>query len=416
MLMKGAAVMAASSVSPAPAAAAEKRAAGTLAADEAHWRTIARDFNVTDEFVNLENGNWGIMARPVLEKYLAHTRMVNYENSYFSRRKYADRYREALARIAAALGAQTDEIALTRGATEALQGLIGGYRGLKAGDAVMYADLDYGSIQAAFDHLAARDGCAVVRLAIPEPADKEGLVAFYRDALAANPAVKLVLLTHVSHRTGLVIPVREIAAEARAAGADVIVDAAHSWGQLDFSIDDLGADFVGVNLHKWIGAPLGVGAMYIRRDRLDMIAPNMSAGTWAQDRIFGRVHTGTSNFAAVLTVPDALDYHDAVGRANKEARLRYLRNLWVAEARPLDRIDILTPDDPALHAGITAFRLKDAVSADDNKAIAEKLLQEHGVFTVHRTGVARGACVRATPSIYNSGDDCLRLGEALKTL
>ena len=416
MLMKGAAVMAASSVSPAPAAAAQKRAALALAEDEAHWRAVARDFDVTDDFVNLENGNWGIMARPVLEKYIAHTRTVNYENAYFSRRKYADRYREALGRIAAALGAQTDEIALTRGATEALQGLIGGYRGLKPGDAVMYADLDYGSIQATFDHLAAQNGCAVVRLEIPEPADKDGLVAFYRNALAANPDVKLLLLTHVSHRTGLAMPVKEIAAAARAAGADTIVDAAHSWGQLDFSVADLGADFVGFNLHKWIGAPLGVGAMYIRRARLEAIAPNMSAGAQRQDRVSGRVHTGTSNFAAVLTVPDALDYHEAVGRANKEARLRHLRNLWVAEARPLDRIDVLTPDDPALHGGITAFRLKGAVSAEDNKAIAEKLLQEHGVFTVHRTGVARGACVRATPAIYNSADDCLRLGEALKTL
>ena len=390
--------------------------AAAVARDEAFWRNVAAQFDVTPDIVNLENGNWGIMSRPVMERYMAHTRMVNRDNSYYSRRQFRTDYLAIRARLAGALGAAESEIALTRGATEALKGLIAGYRGLKPGDAVMYADLDYGSIQACMDWRAAQDECAIVKLTIPEPSDHDGLIAFYREALEKNPSTKLLLLTHISHRTGLAIPVRDITEIARAMGADVVVDAAHSWGQMDFTVGDLGADFVGFNMHKWIGAPLGVGAVYIKENRIDDIAPDPAAGAWERDLTTGRIHTGTFNYAAFLTIPDALDFHETVGPAAKEARLRYLRELWVKKARKIDALDILTPEDARLHAGITSFRFKGKTSLDDNKEIAQRLLEDYKVYTVHRTGVAAGACVRVTPSIYNSEADMARLAQALQDI
>ncbi|MGF1454088.1 MAG: aminotransferase class V-fold PLP-dependent enzyme [Alphaproteobacteria bacterium] len=424
-VLEGAAGLAASSLASQPLMASAtpqvaptgaRPSAEMLASDEAFWRGIAALYETTDDIVNLENGNWGLMAQPVLERYLALTRMVNRQNSYYARRAYGPDVLAARARVAATLGAGEDEIVFTRGATEALKGIIGGYSKLKPGDAVMYADLDYGSIQASMDWLAARDGASVVRLEVPEPATHDGLIDFYTDALKANPAVRLLLLTHVSHRTGLVIPVKAITAAARALGVDVVVDAAHSWGQIDFRIDDLGADFVGFNLHKWIGAPVGVGLAYIRRERLADIAPDMASGAWEQDRISGRVHTGTANFAAILAVPHALDFHDRVGPARKEARVRHLRTLWVDAARGIPGLQILTPEDPRLHAGITSFRFAGQGSVEANKAIAARLLDEHSIFTVHRSGVAAGACIRVTPSLYNSAADVQRLVPALAAI
>ncbi len=381
-----------------------------------YWDGIRALYETADDFTNLENGNWGLMAQPVLEDYLSLTRMVNRRNSHYARRDYAQDYRAARARVAAALGAGEDEIAFTRGATEALKGIIGGYSNLKAGDGVMFADLDYGSVQASMEWLAARDGASVVRLAVPEPVSHDGLIDFYTEALDANPSVRLLLLTHVSHRTGLVIPVKPIIAAARARNVDVVVDAAHSWGQIDFRIDDLGADFVGFNLHKWIGAPIGVGLAYIRRDRLGDIAPDMASGAWEQERISGRVHTGTSNYAALLAVPAALDFHERVGRTQKEARLRYLRKIWVDAARDIPGLQILAPDDPRLHAGITSFRFMGQTSVEANKTIAARLLEEHGLFTVHRGGVAAGACVRVTPALYNTPADFEKLAPALSAI
>src|SRR5690606_3806743 len=111
---------------------------------------------------------------------------------------------------------------------------------------------------------------------------------------------------HVSNKTGLVVPVAGIAALARQRGADAIVDAAHSIGQLNVTVPDIGADFVGFNFHKWIGAPLGVGVFYIRKDRLADVDRMMGDEESPASSILSRVHTGTTNFAAFLTIPAAL--------------------------------------------------------------------------------------------------------------
>ncbi|MDQ7019747.1 MAG: aminotransferase class V-fold PLP-dependent enzyme [Robiginitomaculum sp.] len=417
--LKGAAILGTAAFIPAGVHGKDAKETNTvmdLTQDEKYWAEIAMDFDVTPDVINLENGYWGLMSRPVLEKYIANTRAVNRNNSYYARRGYKEDFPAILRRIERELGARRGEIVLTRNATEALQGLINGYDRLKPGEAVMYADLDYYSMIAAMDTLAARQSCEVVRLNIPEPVDYDGILEFYRAALADHPKVRLLLLTQIGHRTGLQIPVREITKMARAAGVDVIVDAAHSYGQLDVKIDDIGADFIGFNLHKWIGAPLGVGAMYIRENRLGDIAPNPSAAPSEKDGIEGRVHTGTTNFAAVMTIPDAFDYHARIGAGHKEARLRYLRDVWVEAVRDIENLRVLTGNDPRLHGGITSFRFDGKTSVAENKAIVERLLKDHGIFTVHRDGVANGACVRVTPSIYNSVDDVQQLARALRAL
>ena len=381
--------------------------------DEAVWARFGAQYDVKPGIINAENGNWGLMARPVLDAYKAHTERVNRDNSYFSRREYRPIWQDVVSQVTARMGAQDGEVALTRGASEALQCIIGGYNQLNAGDAVMFADLDYGSIMQAMRWRAQQSGAEVVELTVPEPATREALIALYADAFERHPNTRLLLLTHLSHRTGLVMPVREIADIAHARGIDVVVDAAHSWGQIDFQVPDLGADFVGFNLHKWVGAPIGVGAMYIQADRLNRVSPNLSAGAWEQDRIEGRVHTGTSNLAAYMTVPDAFAWQDEMGAASKAARLKYLRSLWVNTCREVDGIEILTPEEDGLHAGITSFRLSGMISVDDNKAIAAHMLDAHDVFTVHRTGVAKGACIRVTPGYYSSAEDMHKTAAAI---
>ncbi|WP_084399087.1 aminotransferase class V-fold PLP-dependent enzyme [Henriciella aquimarina] len=381
--------------------------------DEAYWARVAANYDVTGDITNVENGNWGLMAHPVLDAYKAHTERVNRDNSYFARRAYGPIFMDILEETATRLGASTDEIAFTRGATEALQNLIAGYNRLEPGDAVMMADLDYGSVMNTMRWKASQAGAETIEIAIPEPATHDAVLETYRAALTSHPNTRLLLLTHISHRTGLVMPVREISEMAHEQGVDVVVDAAHSWGQMDFTAPDLGADFIGFNLHKWIGAPIGVGAMYIRKGRLGDIDPNMSAGPGEVDSIHGRVHTGTSNFAAYMSVPDAFAFQDTMGWPEKAARLSHLRDLWVSQCQGVEGVEVLTPDDPRMHAGITSFRFSGMASEDENKAIAAYLLEHHQVFTVHRTGVTAGACIRVTPGYYNSARDMQRAAAAI---
>ena len=384
-----------------------------LAMDENYWQQVSQLYDVKKDIINVENGNWGIMSKPVMTAYFAHTERVNRDNSFFSRREFWPEIKAITNNAAQHLGTKTSEIAFTRGATEALQNLIAGYNHLTADDSLLYTDLDYDSMQLAMSAKAKSTGAKEIRLTIPEPYNYDQLIAFYEQAFTTHKNCRLLLLTHISHRTGLALPVKEITSIAKNHGIDVIVDAAHSWGQMDFDVDDLGADFIGFNLHKWIGAPIGVGVMYIRHSRLESIATNMSASKNQETSILGRVHSGTSNFAAFLAVKEAFAFHDMIGAANKEARLRYLRSLWVNQVKSVPGVEVLTPEDERLHAGITSFRLHDLKTASQNKAISEYLLKNHRVFTVHRTGIDNGCCVRVTPSNYNSAADMQATAEAI---
>ena len=384
-----------------------------LARNETWWRSVAALYDRTDEIVNLENGYWGMMARPVLDAFIGNTERVNCETSWYARREFPADARRVVERLAKAFGCAPEELAITRNATEALQILITGYNRLRPGDAVIYADVDYPAMQTAMAHLAARRGVEVVKIDLPEPASHQGLIDAYERALNDHPRTRLLLLTHLTHRTGLMIPVREITEMAKARGADVVVDAAHSWGQVPFDAPDLGADFIGFNLHKWLGAPVGLGLMYVRRERIADLDPYLGEPAYAQDDIRGKVHLGTTNFAALLTIPDALNLHESIGVTRKAARLRYLRNRWVEAVRDRPGIDILVPDDERLHGGITGFRLTGKNGLDENKALVRKLAEELGVYITHRSGLASGACVRVTPSVFTSAAEVDRLAEAL---
>lgn len=384
-----------------------------VAKDEAYWQRVAAYYRVAKTFTNLEAGFWGMMSLPVLAQYERNVERVNAESSHYARGEYLRDAEAARARAAALVGADVSEVAFTRNATEALQALMSGYNRLKPGDVVLYADLDYPSMQYVMNWLVDRRGVRVVRIAIPEPATKDNVLQIYSDALSANPQVRLVLLTHINNKTGLIAPTARIAEMAREKGADVIVDAAHSLGQTTVTVSDIGADFVGFNLHKWIGAPLGVGLAYIRKGRVDDIDRMMADEDNPPDSVLSRVHTGTMNFASVMTVPAAIDFHTSVGPAYKAARVRYLRDRWVNQVRGVAGVEILAPDDHDMVAAITSFRCLGRTTKEANDAIVDELFKKYGIFTVRRTGVARGDCVRVTPSLYNAPGDVDRLAQAL---
>lgn len=386
------------------------------ARDEAYWKKVAARYRVMDGTRNLEAGYYGMLATPVLEAFHRHIDRVNRASSYFARREFPAIATAIRARVAASLGARPTEIAFTRSATESLQVLIGQYNGVKGGDTLLYSDIDYMAMQWAMNALGERTGARVVRFDVPEPGSRASIVAAYTAALDANPRTRLLLLTHCNNKSGLIIPVKEIAALAQARGIDVVVDAAHSVGHVPLSLPDLGAPFVGFNLHKWIGAPIGVGAFYIREDRLSMIDRAHADEGAPITSIDSRIHTGTTHFATVMTVPDALDFHESIGIEHKSARLRFLRDRWAVPARSIPGVDILTPDEPGMVGAITSFRIKGRGDRQSNQGVVRALVEEHGVFTCWRNGLARGDCVRVTPALYSSPTDADRLVSALRIL
>ncbi|WP_454863919.1 aminotransferase class V-fold PLP-dependent enzyme [Pseudomonas hormoni] len=385
------------------------------ARDEMFWQTFADRYAVEPGPINLENGYFGRMSRTVIEEYQRNIELINRSNSVHVRQRFErDENLAILAQLSDLIGVAAESVALTRNASDGLQSLIRNYNRLQPGDQVLICDLEYDTVKGAMRWLARHRGVEVIEIDHAHPASFDSLLATYRDAFARYPKLKLMALTHVTHRTGLVMPVKAIVAAAREHGIDVILDGAHALGQIEFKLDDLGVAFAGFNLHKWIGAPLTLGFMYIAPERLADIDPDMGEMHFPVTDIRARTPYSTPNIPALLTLPLVFEEHRAMGgSAAKGARLNYLRNRWVNAVRDLAGIDVMTPDDPRLYCGITAMRF---TRHADQQAMAERLLKDYNLFTVTRSGAASGPCIRITPGLTTTAAHMDVLTQALHEL
>lgn len=382
------------------------------ARDEAFWQTFADRYDAQPGPINLENGYFGRMSRTVIEEYQRHIEQINSSNSVHVRQRFEKiESVQIRGQLADLLRVPAEAVALTHNATQGLQSLIRNYNRLQPGDQVLICDLEYDTVKGAMRWLAKNRGVEVIEIEHAHPASFDSLVESYRSAFAQHPRLKLMALTHVTHRTGLVMPVKAIAALAREHGVDVILDGAHALGQIEFDLDELGIAFAGYNLHKWIGAPLTLGFIYIAPHRLGDIDPDMGEFHFPPSDIRSRTPYSTPNIPALLTLPLVFEEHRSIGgAAAKGARLNYLRNLWVEAVRNVPGIDVMTPDDPRLYCGITSMRF---TGQADQQVMVERLLSEYNLFTVARSGSACGPCIRITPGLISTARDMRLMAQAL---
>ena len=385
------------------------------ARDEHFWHAITQRYDLAPGPINLENGYFGRMTRGVAQDYERQVDFINRSNAVHVRQRFDNTQNlEIRDQLANMLKVSPASIALTNRASDALQSLIRNYKGLQPGDQLLICDLEYHSVEYAMRWVAQQRGLDVIEITHAHPATYESLLNSYREAFAQHPRIKLMALTHVTHRTGLVMPVQAIIELAREHGVEVILDGAHALGQIEFDLPAMGVAFAGFNLHKWIGAPLTLGFMYIDPQRLADIEPDMGSQHYPEPDIRNRAPYGTPNIPAWLTLPKVLQEHiDLGGAPVKGARLKYLRDLWVSEARRLPGIEVLTPDDPRLYCAITSMRF---THVDDQQPLVERLLKDYNIFTVARNGSACGSCIRITVGMATTLDDIHQLIRALREM
>ena len=384
------------------------------AENEHHWHAIAQRYEQEPGPINLENGYFGRMSRAVQAHYVEHVAFINRSNALYVRQRFEQGENVEIRRqLAELINVDPESVAFTRNATEALQSLIRNYNRLQPGDQVLISDLEYDTVKGAMRWLAGVRGVEVIELSHVHPASFDSLVQAYRAAFEQYPRLKLMALTHVTHRTGLVMPVEAIATLAREHNVDVILDGAHALGQIDFDLAQLGIQFAGFNLHKWIGAPLTLGFLYIAPERLADIDPDMGEFHYPATDVRARTSYSTPNFPALMTLPLVFEEHRALGgSAAKGARVNYLRDLWVSQMRSLAGIEVLTPDDPRLYCGITAFKFV----GRDQQMMVDRLLKDYDLFTTTRVGASFGSCIRVTPGLVTSATDIAVLVNAITEL
>lgn len=377
------------------AAAVADRAKATpeeLAADEGFWSEVTRDFSPAPDFLNLEYGYFHAAALPTLEVELRAAREINRRNSFYKRVQMRPDQEAARTALAALAGVTPDEIAVTRNTTESLNIVIQGLD-LAPGDEIVYGDQDYGSMEEALQQKAKRQGVVLRKVAIPlDPKSDEEIVEAYFSAV--TPRTRLLHVTHMINITGQVLPVRKISDAAHARGIEVVVDAAHSFAHIDFKISDLGCDYLGTSLHKWLCSPLGMGLLYVRRDKITKVWPLFGDTRRAADDIRKLEKLGTRPESAHIGVLEAIRFHEAIGSARKQARLRYLHSSWASAVRTMPRVYVLTPADPARHGAVGNVGIEGVAP----RALADYWMKEHSIFTVGiEHPVVRG--VRVTPGV-----------------
>jgi selenocysteine lyase/cysteine desulfurase len=366
-------------------------------------------FKLTPDYINLENGYYCFQPEEVLAAFIQNVRTINLEASHYMRtRQYDDKLR-ARTRLAAMAGCSPDELIITRNTTESLDTVISGFD-WKPGDEAVMANQDYGAMLDMFKLQARRRGMRNVMIDIPmDPKSDDDVVQVYANTL--TPQTRLLMIPHMVNITGHILPVRAICDMAHARNVPVMVDGAHAFAHLEYRIPDLHCDYYGASLHKWLATPLGAGILYVKRDRIASLWPVFADLSMADDDIRKLNHTGTHPVHTDLTIENSIAFHETIGIARKEARLRFLQQYWTTKVRGLPRIVMNTPSDPKRTGGIANVGIQGIAPAD----LAKTLLERYKVFTVAINGaLVKG--VRVTPQVYTSTAELDTFVRALREL
>jgi isopenicillin-N epimerase len=380
-----------------------------LARDETYWREIQQAFTLDRTIINLNNGGCCPSPRVVHEAFKRYLDISNQAPVYHMWQILEPNIETVRRRLAAEFGCDPEELAITRNASEALQIAQLGID-LKAGDEVVTTNQDYGRMLDTWDQRARRDGITVNKISFPVPPPSMNDLA---DRLlgAITPRTKVLHFCHITNLTGQIFPVRQICDAARAKGVKTIVDGAHAFAHFPYTLSDLGCDYYGTSLHKWLLAPIGTGFLYVRRENIEPLWPlTATALSRAKDiRKFEEI--GTHPAANHNAIAEALNFHEGIGSERKAARLRYLRNRWVDQLKTDPRIRIHTSMDPAQSCAIGTVQITTVPTAK----VVPQLWDKWRIIAtpiVH----AEYEGIRVTPNVYTTLEEIDTFVAAMKRI
>lgn len=380
-----------------------------LASDEDFWSWVRHNYTTSTNLINLNNGGVSPHPKVVQDAVQRFTELSNEAPSYYMWRvfeKGRESIREKLADLA---GVSSEEIAINRNTTEALDTIIFGFD-MQKGDEFVTSNFIYPNMNQAWMQREMREGVVRKVAKIPMPStDVDAIVKAYTDQFTSK--TKVVLIEHVINWTGQVLPVAAIAAEAKKRGILVMVDGAHSFAHLDFKISDLNCDYFGTSLHKWLCAPFGTGMLWMRKE---LIAKHWALfpGPEPQSEDVRKFEMqGTRDVPAELAIGQAIEFHLSIGGARKYERLHYLKQYWVSRVKDIEGIQFWCPEEKGFSGALTTFGIKGKTAKD----IHDHLWKDSRIHTTTITheGV-EGA--RVTPNVYTSTKDLDTLVAAIKRL
>lgn len=365
------------------------------AVDEDYWTVIQQAFSVTRGIVNLNNGGVSPSPRMVTEAFVRYTWQQEDATAYTMWQILEPQSETVRTGLAEIFGCSSEEIAITRNASESLEILLMGMD-LKSGDEILTTTQDYPRMLTTLKQRELREGLKLNLIKIPiAPNNVDDIAAAFERSI--TPRTKLILISHQINLTGQITPVKKVCEMARSRGIETIVDGAHAFAQFDFKQADLGCDYYGTSLHKWIYAPKGTGMLYVKKDKIAKIWALMASEDRNKNDIRKFEEIGTHSAAMRLAIGEAILFHNAIGGKRKEERLRYLSRYWMNRLKDVPKVGFNTSFDPKQSCAIANVKIEGV----DPVAIGSYLMSKHKIFTtpiVHEefTGI------RITPNVYTT--------------
>lgn len=371
--------------------AVASRSPEDVAQDEFYWREIQSGFTLDRTLTNLNNGNSCPTPRVVHETLKRYMDFSNQLPVHY-RSQLSRNVETVRRRLAEEFGCDTEEVAITRNSSEALQIAQNGLD-LEPGDDVLTTEQDYGRMLTTWDQRVRRDGITLTRINFPVPTTQDDL--YERFERAITPRTKVLHFCHITNLTGQLFPVQRLSRMARARGLVTICDGAHAVAHFPFQLRDLECDYYGTSLHKWLLAPHGTGFLYVRRENIAKTWPLQAAPRRQDEDIRKFEAIGTHPAAARAAIAEALAFHQAIGAERKAARLRYLTMRWANRLKDHPRIKINSSLEPGQTWGLANV----GIEGIDTRALTRFFWDEYRIVI---NAIVRDEYegLRVTPNVY----------------
>jgi isopenicillin-N epimerase len=388
------------------------------------WSDARARMLLDSRVANLNTGSFGPLPRPVFERVTELRRRLAEEPMDFLVRQAPPLLWQARERLAAFVGADPRRLAFMANATAAVN-LVAASLPLAAPGEILLTDHEYGSMHWCWERAAQRRGLTVRTFPLPLLARTPAEVIEAACA-ALTPRTRVLFFSHVLSPTGMVLPARELCAEARRRGVVTVIDGAHAPAMVPLNLRELGCDFYAANCHKWLLAPTGSGFLYLGPGNEDRLQPLQVSWGWRADRArpderdeFGSTprlraleFEGTRDPCPWLAVPEALDFQEGLGWGRIRRHNGALAGLVRARLGRIAGLSPATPAHPELHGFMTAFRLPERTEP----APLRCGLWEGPRIEVPIIERPEGPLIRVSTHFYNTEEEIARLADALPGL
>ena len=371
---------------------------------DAFGRPLRRRFLLERGTDFLNHGSFGATPRTVLAAAQRWRARMEANPDRFLRSVLPGALRAAAARLARFLKVKAEDLVFVENATSGMNAVLRSLQ-LRPGDEILATTHTYNAVRQTLRHVCGQSGARLVEARIALPVlHAEILETTLKKHL--NKRTRLVVLDHIASPTGLVFPVKRLAALARARGARVLVDGAHAAGQIDLDIASLGVDWYTGNCHKWLFAPKGCAFLWARRGAQAGLHPTVISHGYGRGFAAEFDWTGTRDFSGWLAIPEALDFFQNL----RPQRLRaYCHGLVTRKAAELSAAWRTHCDGPpALHGSMMAIRLPDSLQHRGPVELMAELLARRRIV-VPVMALEGVLWARISAQAYNAPGDYDRL-------